>query len=369
MSSLLRSAQAERGARFVELAGAEVARHYGEPAAEYEAVRTAVGIAVRSDLAPLRMWGRDPVKMMHGLVTNDVTAITAGQGLYATMLTPKGRVIAEMRIFQEDREEPGLTILLPREALEGTSTHLRKFVPPMFARWRDASAEVGVIGVYGPRAAELLEEVLGRPLPRREEEAATRPAEEEDLLVVFTREAGGEPGFELVAATERLPRLWEHLLTSAAPRGGRPVGFGTLETLRVEAGRPRYGAELTEETIPTEAFEAIGWMPRAISFTKGCYTGQEVIVRIAHRGHVNRHLRGLALGDSPTPAPRTPLFNPETGKEIGWVTSAAVSPRAGQTIALAFVRRELSPGDPVRLQSLEGPAARVVELPFSAVEV
>jgi tRNA-modifying protein YgfZ len=106
-------------------------------------------------------------------------------------------------------------------------------------------------------------------------------------------------------------------------------------------------------------------MPRTVSFTKGCYTGQEVVVRIAHRGHVNRHLRGLLLGDIPPPAFRTPLSHPESGKEIGWTTSAADSPLCQQTIALAFVRRELEIGGEVRVGSPDGPVGRVARLPFT----
>jgi folate-binding protein YgfZ len=142
------------------------------------------------------------------------------------------------------------------------------------------------------------------------------------------------------------------------------VGFDALETLRIEAGRPRYGAELTEEVIPTEAFEESGLMERAVSFTKGCYTGQEVIIRIAHRGHVNRHLRGLLLGDA-APEPGTRLFSPESGKDVGWITSVTHSPLLGQAIALGFVRREMEPGATVRAGLADGAVATVVKLPFA----
>jgi aminomethyltransferase len=142
------------------------------------------------------------------------------------------------------------------------------------------------------------------------------------------------------------------------------VGYAALEALRVEAGRPRYGWELTEETIPTEVFESTGLMERAISFSKGCYTGQEVIVRIAHRGHVNRHLRGLLLGEAPLPAPGTPLVNTDTGREVGRTTTAVHSPLLDQTIALAMVRRELEPGGIVRLGSEDGVVGKIVEPPF-----
>jgi folate-binding protein YgfZ len=367
VSSALRAVQQASGASFATSAGAEVARHYGDGAAEYAAVREAAGISIRSDLAILRMWGRDPARMLHGLVTNDIMVVTPEQGAYATMLTPKGRTIAEMRVLRRAGETAELVLLLPHEALEGASAHFRKFVPPMFARWADVSDDLGILGIYGPAARELIGQVLdGSPPPEREEASSEVAYGDSGLLMTFSREIGGETGYDLIAPLADLPTLWERFETAGKPLGARPVGFGALETLRIEAGRPRYGAELTEETIPTEAFEALGWMPRAISFTKGCYTGQEVIVRIAHRGHVNRLLRGLLLGDSPTPAARAQLVSSENGKVVGWITSAAVSPRLGQAIAMCYLRREVSAGQQVRLHTSEGPPATVVELPFVA---
>jgi folate-binding protein YgfZ len=363
MDASLRERLAARGATFGEVADSEVARGFGDTAAEYRAVREAAGVAHRGDLSVMRMWGRDPVKMLNGLLTNDLSTAPAGQGVYATMLTPKGRVIAEMRTFRRDGAEPAEVLaVLPNEALAGTVAHWRKFVPPMFARWEDASAALGVVGVYGPRAAALAEGILGAvlPVPGEDRFAETRFAGH-PVLVARTLEAGLEDGYDLIAPAPALPLLWDALLDG---EGACPIGFGTLQTLRIEAGRPRYGAELTEETIPTEAFEAAGLMPRAISFTKGCYTGQEVIIRIAHRGHVNRHLRGLLLGDAPAPPLRTPLFHPQTGREVGWTASTAASPLLGQTVALAYVRREVEPGGEVRLGSTDGPSVTVEALPF-----
>jgi tRNA-modifying protein YgfZ len=352
-------------AALTEVGGAMVARHFGDPATEYAAVRNTAGVAARSDLAPIRVWGRDPVRMMHGLVTNDITAVTPARGAYAAMLTPKGRTIAEMRVFRRSDPEAGLLLIVPREALAGAAAHLKKFVPPMFARWEDASAHTAILGVYGPRAAEVLSAVFGaHPLPEAEDATSEVELAAGSVLIAATANAH-EPGFDLVLPASLADPVREQLLQAARQLGGGAVGFGALETLRVEAGRPRYGAELTEEVIPTEAFEAIGWIPRAISFTKGCYTGQEVIVRIAHRGHVNRHLRGLVLPDGPTPARGTPIFNPVTGKQGGWVTTAVVSPRLGVPIALAYVRREIEPGGTVRVGSAEGEEARVVNLPFA----
>jgi folate-binding protein YgfZ len=366
----LRQHEEALGAAFVEVAGRSIPLHYGTAADEYQAVRTGVGVTDRSDLALIRMWGRDPVKMLQGLITNDLAGAPLGQGVYAAMLTPKGRTIAELRAFsQQTSQETEVWIVLPREALSGTREHLKKFVPPMFARWADVTDAYGVIGAYGARSRELLDDALGLQLPDLQEDGFVETScDGLSCLVVKTLYAGGEDGYDIIAPSSALPALWDVLLESGTELGVRPVGWEALETLRIEAGQPRYGAELTEETIPTEAYEATGLLPRAISFTKGCYTGQEVIVRIAHRGHVNRHLRGVLLGDSPAPAFRTPLINPETGKEIGWTASAAYSPLLDQTVALAYIRREIGPGSVVRIGAPDGAEAVAAALPFTERE-
>jgi folate-binding protein YgfZ len=349
----------QAGAAFGDVAGHPVARHFGDGAAEYRAVRASAGVAVRDDRARFRLWGKDPARMMHGLISNDLLKAEAGRGVYAAMLTAKGRMIADVRVFR--RADGEVLVSIAREAREGTREHLKKMVPPMFARWADATDVVAELGVYGPGARALLARVLDAEIPALAEDAFVEPEYAgARLLVAATREAGGEEGFDVFVPADRAAALWTALRAADA----RPVGFGALETLRIEAGRPRYGLELTEETIPTEAYESSGLMERAISFHKGCYTGQEVIIRIAHRGHVNRHLRGLLLGDAPAPAVRAPLVNPETGKEVGWTTSAAFSPRLGQTVAMGYVRREMQPGAEVRVGAADGPAARVVGLPF-----
>jgi folate-binding protein YgfZ len=299
--------------------------------------------------------------MIHGLITNDLLKAAPGQGVYAAMLTPKGRTIAELRIFR--RELPSGTEVLvemPREALDGVREHFRRMVPPMFARWADVTDELAQLGVYGPRAREIVGRVLGIELPAAEDAHVEADLGGAAVMVAATRYVGLEDGFDLFVPAEAAGALWEAL----AAAGARPVGFGAIETLRIEAGRPRFGADLTEDIIPTEAFEETGLMQRAISFGKGCYTGQEVIVRIAHRGHVNKHLRGLLLGDAPTPAPDTRLVNTETGKDAGWLTSVAHSPMLGQAVALGYVRREVEPGAMVRVGTADGPPATVVRLPF-----
>lgn len=359
----LRAAHEAAGAAFVTVAGRELPRHFGDPAGEYRAAREAAIVADRADRALVRLRGKDPVKMVHGLLTNDLLNAPAGRAVYGCFLTPKGRTVAEVRALRRAGDAgPEVVLDLPREALAGTVDHLRKFVPPMFARWAVADGELHVLGVYGPASGEMVARALGLALPAApaEDDLAEGETPAGRVLAVHTREGDG-PGWDLVVPAAGAAEAWA-ALTAA---GARPAGRATTETLRIEAGRPRYGADLGEDVIPTEAFEAAGLMPRAVSFTKGCYTGQEVIVRIAHRGHVNRHLRGLRLGDAAAPAPGTPLLRADTGKEVGRITSVAASPRLGETVALGFVRREVEPGETVRVGAVDGPAAVVAALPFA----
>ncbi|HEX7117232.1 MAG TPA: aminomethyltransferase family protein [Longimicrobiales bacterium] len=343
------------GARFGTVAGRRVPRNYGDPAAEYDAVRHAAGIADRADRVALRVYGREPLKMIQGLVTNDVAGAPEGQGVYAALLTPKGKMVADVRIFRR----PGGELLLDVDAaaVEGVLGHLRKYVPPLFAKVEPLDAALHVLGVYGPKSREVLAGALAAaPPPGLPEDAhqAIRFGGAE-LLVVRTGYVG-EEGYDVFVPVASAASLWRALQEA----GGRPVGHATLEVLRIEAGVPRWGAELDESVIPLEA----GLRERAISTTKGCYTGQEVIIRILHRGHVNRLLRGIRLGDAPAPAPGTTLVRPDASKPVGRITSSCSSPLHEQTIALGYVRREIEPPAVLRLGAVDGPEAEVFELPI-----
>jgi folate-binding protein YgfZ len=321
--------------------------------AAWSAAREGVAMIERDDRAFVRVYGRDPVKMIHGLVTNDVAAATEERGVYAAMLTPKGKMVSDMRIF---RTGDDVLLDVPAAALDAVTGHLRKFVPPLFARFEVVS-DRAMLGVYGPRADAVLGNVLGEPVRTTLAEDAVevrRAGGEDALLVVHTRYTG-EAGFDVIGSRATVQALRERM----GAEGAVAIDHDTLDVLRIEAGRPRWGAELDENVIPLEA----GLQDRAISTTKGCYTGQEVIVRILHRGHVNWLLRGVLLGDAGAPAAGTALLHPESGKKIGRTTSACASPRLGQTIALAFVRRELEPPVDVRLEGDDVPVT-VVALPF-----
>ncbi|HEY8468606.1 MAG TPA: glycine cleavage T C-terminal barrel domain-containing protein [Longimicrobiales bacterium] len=391
------------GARLGEIAGRPVPRHYGDPAGEYAAARNHAAVVDRADRALVRLYGRDPLRMIQGLVSNDVVRAPEGQGVYAAMLTPKGKMIADLRVLR--RPQGDVLLELDAGALPGVLEHLRKYVPPLFARFEDVTGQLGVVGVYGPAARRVVGAALGAELPdgmpedayvlvawpreqgggdsaaggaseagrsRGEVDAGEPPGQaatasggegsdgaDREVLVLRTLYAGVD-GYDVVAPRDRIEAVWRALVDA----GARPAGHGTLEVLRIEAGRPRWGAELDETVIPLEA----GLGDRAISQTKGCYTGQEVIVRILHRGHVNWHLRGLLLGEAAAPARGTVLVRPGEAKPVGRVTSACSSPALGQTIGLGYVRREVEPPAELRLGGPDGAPVRVVALPFPEPE-
>lgn len=334
-----------------ELYGTEVVRSYGDAAAEYGALKDEAGVVLREDRVVLRAHGRDPVKMLHGLLTNDLQSLNAGQSTYAVLLTPKGRMLGEMRVL---RREDDLLMDVDAAALDGVLAHLKKFVPPLFARFE--KADMAVVGVYGPRAYDVLRTVCEAPASALAEDEAATGAFGGDVAYMIGSACTGGPGADVLIPAQQVDALRDALIE----QGAHAAGHAALDVLRIEAGVPRWGAELDETTIPLEA--ELG--ERAISTTKGCYTGQEVIIRILHRGHVNWHLRGLRLGDAPVPAKGDTLTRPDADKVVARITSACVSPRFDQTIALGYVRREVEPPAALLLGEVKSPA-EVITLPFT----
>ena len=322
-----------------------------DAAAEYEAATSQAGVIERSDRALVRMYGRDPLKMIQGLITNDLAGAPDGQAVYAALLTPKGRMVADLRAL---KQPPDVLLDVDREALENLVATLKKFVPPLFARFEDLTDARTMLGLYGPAARDAAIAIAGgAPPPDAPEHAFVASG---DLVVLRTHHTGATGGYDVIGPALSRDEMW----SAALKAGAHPISPETLDVLRIEAGRPVWGRELGDDVIPLEA----GLRERAISQTKGCYTGQEVIIRILHRGHVNRHLRGLLLGALEAPPPDTPLFRAEDGKAMGRVTSACISPRLGQTIGMGYVRREIEPPGAVRLGAPDGPEITVVELPF-----
>jgi tRNA-modifying protein YgfZ len=290
----------------------------------------------------IRVQGRDPVRMIHGLATADIEAVTPGRGCYTAFLTAKGRMVADARVFRPAPAQAELLMDVAPSALASLLQHIRRFVPPLFATADDVSDQWSVLGLYGAGSSATLGSAA-------EEQAPDEAIIELDrgAFAVRTRLTGGD-GWDLFVPSAMESEVAERLLKA----GARPADPDALEALRIEAGQPRWGRELTEDVIPLEA----GLLDRAISQTKGCYTGQEVIIRILHRGHVNRHLRRLVF-DGPAPEPGATLFEAGVEKPKGVVTSAMAN-EAG-ALGLGYVRREVVPPAELHVGSPEGPRVLV----------
>jgi folate-binding protein YgfZ len=339
----------QAGARFQDVGGREVVADYGNEEAEYQAAREAVALHDASYREALRITGEDRTSFLHGMVTQDVKGLAPGAAAYTAMITVKGAMVADARLLKREAD-----LLLDMEPGHGTKEKefLEKFLISEDAELHEASGELGVLRLLGPRSAGLLEAVLGgsfAPLPQDATRAVTL-AGQQVLLVGHT---ALEPhGVDLMVARGGLDAVWRALVEA----GARPLGFRALELLRVEAGVPRYGQDMVDTTIPLEAN-----LTHAISYQKGCYIGQEVIARATFRGHMNRKLAGLLLGEAEV-APGTELKKGD--KKVGWLTSVVRSPRKGQRVALGYVHRDhLEPGTVLTLG--EGPSeATVAALPF-----
>ena len=365
MSGPSREDHEHAGALFGLVRGVEVARHYGDPAEEYTSAVSGVAVRDRSHRSRLLVTGRAPVDTLSGVLTGRMPRPPAGspggavRGMaeYSAVLTPKGRVVADLRaMWGPSPEEDSLFLDVPAPALDPLLANLRRYVPPRLAAVEDVSDDAALLTVLGPEAAAVLGEVL---LASDGGAEALESLGEDEYLVSGK---GGErilrtsdvdtPAWDLFTSNERSRELWKQLLY----RGVRPVGAGVWDTLRVEAGRPVFGQDMDESKILSE----VGIVDRAVDHSKGCYTGQEVIIRIRDRGHTNKTLRGLYLGDGPAPGTDAELFH--EGAVVGHVTSAVDSPRYGGGIALGYVRREVPPGGVVAVGSADGPGASVREL-------
>jgi folate-binding protein YgfZ len=352
----------------------------------YRAARLGVALFDRSDAGRLLVAGADRTSWLQGLLTNDIAALAPGGGCYAACLTPQGRMVADLRVLALDAalllDAPGVALARLRERLE-------RFIITEDVAVADLTASLGRLAVHGPGAASAIAAAaaalgadvpdagsappaagaagletrlaalvehhhlrLSRPAPAGASptagqarmsaapDAALAPGlSADDLLVAATRELG-LPGFDLYAPPGLLAELRRVLVEGGAVEADRD----TWHVLRLEAGTPAFGLDMDEDTIPLEA----GIEHRAISFTKGCYVGQEVIVRVLHRGHgrVARRLVGLMASGEEPGASRPAVAGGDAlvagGRDVGRVTSAAFSPRLGRSIALGYVHRDLA---------------------------
>jgi folate-binding protein YgfZ len=356
---LLREFHQTLNARFGELNGAEIVSGYGDVLAEHQALRESIGVLDFSFRGRICLTGADRVRFLHGQVTNDVKRLRAGDGCYSAITNAKGKMESDLNIFALQDEllldfEPGLAAKI--------SQRLEKFIIADDVQVVDVKPHYGLLTAQGPkseaaiRALGLFAEIPPKPFGSIKISDAMLGE-----IYLMNNPRLGSAGFDLFVQNDSLGAVADKLIAAAKSVGGRACGWSAFEIARIEAGIPRFGADMDETNLPEEC----GIGERAVSYTKGCYIGQEVLNRIHSIGHVNRELRGLRLMDElpSLPAKGDKLFR--DGKEVGFVTSATKSPALGN-IALGYVRREVNaPGTELILKSGERDlVARVVPLPF-----
>lgn len=355
--SALSAMHRANGAAFFERNGWLLPEHFGDPIAEYRAVRGAVGLIDLSHRGLLQFTGPDRLPFLQGMLSNDLRPLETFAGQHAALLTQQGKVVADVRVlcamnsFYLDFWEP------LKDKVLG---HLNRYLIADEVEIADRSAEYATISLQGPRAEALLRAVAGEfDVPRRPAGHAMVTMDSAAVCVVAASHTG-ETGFDLILPKREMERIARHLNDNGKGLSACWVGDRAQETLRVEAGIPLYGVDFTEENLLLE----VG-LDQSVSFTKGCYLGQEVVERIRSRGHVNRRLCGVALeGDSPVNAGDVISA---AGKTAGTVTSSVMSPRLNRPIALGYLGKDFwSPGTQVAVRS--GAAERpgtVAALPFA----
>ena len=320
----------------------------------YAALRGGAGLIERTDTGRIALTGADRRSYLQGLLTNDIEALTPGTGCYAAMLTAQGRMITDMRVLELGE---AVQLDVPRALTTPVYEHLDRFVFSEDVKVEDVTDAYGEVGLYGPQALDVLVNARtegGAP-------AALYGTTRIRIAGVDARlvrsDDFGVPGFGILAASADAAAVAAALLDA----GAVAVDESDLETVRIESGRPRFGADLDTDIIPLEA----GLEARAISRSKGCYVGQEVIVRVQDRGHgkVAKRLVGLTLDGSAAIPVRGAAIE-AAGRAIGRVTSAAWSPALARPIALGYVHRDFVEAGTHVL--IGGSAGLVVALPFVA---
>jgi tRNA-modifying protein YgfZ len=318
--------------------------------AEHRTLREGCGLLDRSERGKLALSGSGAVEFLNGQVTNELADLRAGEGCYAAFLTHKGKMLGDLRILAvggEDAQAPEtpaeLLLDTERVALQPLFDMIRRAKIGYDVELHKRTIERGLLSLIGPESQRVAAaDGLAAP------EHANTPAEIAGIAVLLART---DVGVDLICEASDTERLSGALLE----RGALAVSERAAECLRVERGRPRYGVDIDETTIPQEA----GLNERAVSFTKGCYVGQETVARLHYKGKPNRHLRGLRLSAPAAHGEQLRLGE----RPVGLLGSVAQSPELGP-IALALVRREAEPGATIGVGE-RGVSAQVAELPFA----
>lgn len=349
----------QSGASFVEREGWLLPASYTGFPVEYNAVRDddGAGIIDLSLRGRVSVSGTEAVQFLNGLVTNDVKTLQPNTWITAAFPNAQGRLVAPARIL---RIEDSFLIDTDAATSERVRQTLERFTLAGDFRVTDIANETALLSLQGTRAAEIITNLFEQSAARITHRHAAQIIWRAHKIVIMRATHTSEDGFDLYAPTETAQALWNAFTSEG---GALPVGQDAFETLRIEAGIPRYGIDMDETNVVTESLAE----DDAVSYQKGCYIGQEIIARIHWRGHVAKKLTGLIFDDAQD-LPATPVAKIRSmdGKEIGRVTSQTFSPRLDKAIALAYVKYNyLAPDTPVHVVTDNTEhAARIAALPL-----
>lgn len=343
------------GAKMTEDGEWRLPASYGDTAAEYKIVREGgAGLIDFSSRGRIEVSGAESVQFLNGLITNDVKTLAEGAWMRAAFPNVQGRLIAETRVLRLASDR----FLFDTEAAthERVLKTLERFTLAGDFRVKDLTNEMALISLQGAGASDVVQATLGEEAARVERGRVVTVSWNNQELSLIRATHTAEDGFDLFVNAADAVLFWDALSSS----GARPVGFDALDMLRIEAGIPRYGVDMDETNVVLEAVS-----DDAVSFTKGCYIGQEIIARIHWRGHVAKKLAGLSF-DEQGETRRDDKVRTTDGKEIGRLTSITFSPRLNRLIALAYIKYDyLAPETSVRVIATDAElAARVAEIPF-----
>ena len=337
------------GAKLAEFGGCILPESFSNFEKEYHAAKEAVALFDTNWHAVFYLTGRDRVKYLHAVTSNNIQALPEGRGTLALLLNHQGHILAELEIYVQPQRVIVRTHISARER---TAATLEKYIISSDVKIEDATEKMGSLAVEGPRAAAIVEQACGVEIESHPEWSLKEVSLEHAPCQVVRRSHFGETGAEFIARQDWLPSLWGKLLAAVRVHGGEPIGMAALNALRLEAGVPWFPADFNEAMIPHEA----ALENTHVSFTKGCYTGQEIVERVRSRGHVNRKRVPLKFSTSTPPAAGTKLR--ANGSEIGFVSSAAAMPNGQPAIGMGYVRKEqFAPGS---VMEFDGGTATVI---------
>ncbi|MBI1871444.1 MAG: hypothetical protein HYS07_09655 [Chlamydiae bacterium] len=294
------------GAHFQEHQGWDLPCDFGSLLSEWEAVRTQTGILDFSYRGKILVTGKDRMSFLHSMLSNDIKNLAMGSSCYATLLTPKGKIISDLHVFALKDQH---LLELDEANLTKVVEHLSKFMITEEVELKNASDLFGILSIQGPRSNEIVQKLSLHQS-------------------FFSHERCSREGFDLIIPIENLEKVWDEIQLQEKIQ---PIGLSAYNMLRIESGIPLFGSELDEGIIPNEAN-----LEKAISWTKGCYPGQEIVARIKYRGGIKRNLCGILLHENSLPQKSDSVFSGDD--EIGFITSSTYSLLMKSNIALAFLK-------------------------------